>query len=102
LLEIKRRTPARVYGEKGEGIEMAIRDEVGEMSAKLSALVLTLADDVPNKEEITTIVEELFGLVTESIDFAQIPKEERAKAILTAVIGAGNFVASKMIKFSDE
>lgn len=85
-----------------EGGCKMIRDHVKEMADKLGALGKTLADDVPNKDQVTEIVTDVFGIVTEGTDFAGIPQGERAKAIAHAFIKAAGEIADGAISYSDD
>lgn len=79
-----------------------IREEVKQVSDKLTELGAVLTDDQPNKDQVTEIVGAVLGIVTEARDFADIPQAERAKAISLAFITAGAAITEKVIKFSDE
>lgn len=79
-----------------------IREEVNQLSDKLAELGAILSDDKPNKEQVTEIVTTVFGIVTEGVDFAQVPKEERVKAIIHAFIQAGGKIADSAISYTDD
>ena len=81
---------------------MAIRDEVNEVAAELAKVGGILADDVPNKEQLSEIISAVFGVVTQGADFAAIPKEERFKAISHAFVKAGALVMDSSVSYSDE
>jgi len=79
-----------------------IRDEIKEVADELVKLGDILLDDTANKEQMSEILTAVFGIVKEGLDFASIPKEERAKAIAHAFITAGAAVADKAMTYSDE
>ena len=79
-----------------------IRDEVKQVSAELVKLGSIFIDETSNKEQAAEILTAVFGVVKEGLDFASIPKEERAKAIAHAFIGAGSDIADMAMKYSDE
>jgi hypothetical protein len=84
---------------KGDG--MSIRSDVYDVQDKLAAIGIKLTDDVPNKDQLAELLGEAVGLVTESLDFADIPQDQRLHAIAHAFIGAGNKIMDEA-KYSDE
>lgn len=84
-----------------EGDALSIRSNVYEVQDKFAAIGIKLTDDIPNKDQLTELLGDAVGLVTESVDFKDIPQDERAKAIAHALIGAGNKVLDAQV-YSDE
>jgi len=81
---------------------MSIRTEVTELANELTDLGGVFLDATPNKEQAAAILEGLFGIVKEGLDFASIPQNERAKAIAHAFIIAGAAIADKAMKYPDD
>ena len=79
-----------------------IRDEVKQVSAELVKLGNVLLDETANKEQMGDILNAVFGIVKEGLDFAAVPKEERAKAIAHAFIAAGAAVYDASVSYSDD
>jgi len=79
-----------------------IRDEVHELKVALARMGGILTDDEPNRDQLDEILSALFSIVKEGADFAGIPKEERAKAIAHAFVGAGADIFEAAVMYSDE
>ena len=89
------------FRRRTEGDAMSIRTNVYEVRDKFAAIGIKLTDDVPNKDQMTDLLGDAVGLVTEAVDFKDIPQKERAQAIAHALIGAGNMVLDAQ-EYSDE
>lgn len=79
---------------------MSIRTEVQEVATALGALGQCFVDG--DKETATEYFNVIYNIVKEGSDFANIPQDERLKAILHAFAIAGADTAGKAIKYSDE